>query len=256
MAAPGRLNERAASSGAPALWHIDTGWSLFAGPLGHNAMHAHSTAVYLASLYGTFRLRVGHETWRTCRSAVIRAGTRYEFDACGAPLGVMYLEPDQGCADTLAALMTRADELPGALVGDGEFRPMREVFERRPGTDELSGGGAEILAFAMHRARRGIDPRVARIVKDLQDDRGPTPSATHAAAAVGLSLSRFQHLFSAEVGVPFRRYRGWQRLRSAIRVAAAGSSLTDAAHTAGFADQAHFSRAFRAAFGAPPSRGL
>jgi AraC-like DNA-binding protein len=29
-----------------------------------------------------------------------------------------------------------------------------------------------------------------------------------------------------------------------------------AAHAAGFADQAHFSRAFRAAFGAPPSRGL
>jgi AraC-like DNA-binding protein len=81
-------------------------------------------------------------------------------------------------------------------------------------------------------------------------------SVAIAAASAGLSASRFQHLFTREVGVPFRRYRGWQRLRGAIRAAASGLSLTDAAYAAGFADQAHFSRTFRATFGAPPSRGL
>jgi AraC-like DNA-binding protein len=90
----------------------------------------------------------------------------------------------------------------------------------------------------------------------LQDDAGEELSAAAAASTVGLSPSRFQHLFTQEVGVPFRRYRGWQRLRAAIREAAHGTSLTAAAHAAGFADQAHFSRAFRLAFGAPPSRGL
>ena len=56
--------------------------------------------------------------------------------------------------------------------------------------------------------------------------------------------------------MPFRRYRAWQRLRAAIREVAGGSSLTAAAHAAGFADQAHFTRSFRRTFGAPPSRGL
>ncbi|MCV4566730.1 hypothetical protein OFB72_29700, partial [Escherichia coli] len=87
-----------------------------------------------------------------------------------------------------------------------------------------------LLAFATHRAHRQIDPRVARVVDELQSRRELQPSAKYTADELGLSASRFQHLFSAEVGVPFRRYRGWQRLRSAIRVAAAGTSLTDAAY--------------------------
>ena len=56
--------------------------------------------------------------------------------------------------------------------------------------------------------------------------------------------------------MPFRRYRVWHRLRAAIREVAQGSNLTAAAHAAGFADQAHFTREFRRTFGAPPSRGL
>jgi AraC-like DNA-binding protein len=77
-----------------------------------------------------------------------------------------------------------------------------------------------------------------------------------AARAVGLSPSRFQHLFAEEVGVPFRRFRVWRRLRGAIGSIAAGSSFTEAAHGAGFFDQAHFARAFRQAFGAPASPSL
>lgn len=256
MARPRRLNERAVRKRASALWHVDAGWSVFAGPLGRNAPHAHSTAVYLAGLYDTFRLRIGSERWRTCRTAVIRAGTPYEFDAGEAPLGVLYLEPNAGSAETLATLMTRSEELDGALVGDGDTARMRRMFEQRSDAEDLRGCAGDLLSFAQRGARREIDPRVARAVAMMQENDAGEGPAGLVAAASGLSASRFQHLFTAEVGVPFRRYRGWQRLRSAIRVAAAGASLTDAAHAAGFADQAHFSRAFRATFGAPPSRGL
>lgn len=256
MARSRRLNERAAAAPARALWHVDTGWSLFAGPLGRNALHAHSTAVYLAGLYGSFRLRIGEGTWRTCRAAVIRAGTPYEFDAGDEPLGVLYLEPSKGRAEALVPLMVQAEELDGALVGDGDARFMRDLFEQRPDVRQLSAIADDLLAHSGARAYRHMDPRIARAVDVMQHDPSGQASAARIAAASGLSSSRLQHLFTAEVGVPLRRYRGWQRLRSAIRTAAAGASLTEAAHTAGFADQSHFTRAFRAAFGAPPSRGL
>jgi AraC-like DNA-binding protein len=251
-----RLNERATGTQGASLWHVDADWSLFAGPLGHNAPHAHSAAVYLAGLYGTFRLRIGTEAWRACRVAVIRAGTSYEFDAGGSPLGVLYLEPSAGRAEALAPLLTTCEEIAGALIGDGDVGPMRALFERRPATADCRDAAGDLLRFARVRTRRDIDPRVIRAIEVMQADGfRPTSIATTAAAA-GLSSSRLQHLFTAEVGVPLRRYRRWQRLRSAIRVAAAGASLTEAAHAAGFADQAHFSRAFRSTFGAPPSRGL
>lgn len=256
MAASGRLNERAVRKRASALWHVDAGWSVFAGPLGRNAPHAHSTAVYLAGLYDNFRLRIGSGRWRTCRAAVIRAGTPYEFDAGDAPLGVLYLEPNKGGAGTLAALMTGGEEICGALAGDGDTSSIRHLYEQRPSIEDMRDCAGDLLSFARRRTRRDIDRRVASVVEMMQKDDAEATPASVVAAASGLSSSRFQHLFTAEVGVPFRRYRGWQRLRKAIRIAAAGTTLTEAAHAAGFADQAHFSRAFGATFGAPPSRGL
>jgi AraC-like DNA-binding protein len=53
--------------------------------------------------------------------------------------------------------------------------------------------------------------------------------------------------------VPLRRYRIWNRMGAAVRACGEGSSLTEAAHAAGFASSAHFSSAFRDMFGMMPS---
>ena len=253
-----RLNERAvkARRGGNSLWHVDAGWAFFAGPLGHNDSHAHSTAVYLAGLYGTFRLRVAGSGWVSCRSAVIRAGTPYEFDVGGDPLGVFYLEPSIDSADALAPLVGGGEEVNGALVGSGDGSPMRAHYERRSDVASMRAGMLDVIDFAQRRARRRIDQRVCRAVDEMQARAADVSSVTQAAASSRLSSSRFQHLFTREVGVPFRRYRAWHRLRAAIREVTEGSNLTTAAHAAGFADQAHFTREFRRTFGAPPSRGL
>ncbi|HWK39796.1 MAG TPA: helix-turn-helix domain-containing protein [Hyphomicrobium sp.] len=259
MAIPGALNERAATPPAPpgSLWHVDdAGWAMFAGPLHHNAPHAHSAAVYLAGLYGTFRLRIRDGDWVICRSAVIRAGTPYEFDVAGDPLGVFYLEPNLAGPDALGVLTGSSEEVGGALVGQRDGSLLRACFERRSDAGEMHRAMMELLQYGHRRAHRSVDMRITRAVEQMQMMTPESYSTVLAAEAAGLSASRFQHLFTREVGVPFRRYRLWHRLRVAIREAARGSSLTNAAHTAGFADQAHFSRAFRATFGAPPSRGL
>ena len=63
--------------------------------------------------------------------------------------------------------------------------------------------------------------------------------------------SRLRHLFVEQTGLAFKTYVLWLRLVRALRSYAEGCSLTEAAHAAGFADSAHFSRVFKRTFGLP-----
>ena len=76
------------------------------------------------------------------------------------------------------------------------------------------------------------------------------------AAEVGLSVGRLTHVFSDEIGVPVRSYARWMRLVHAVERLARGDTITAAAHQAGFADAAHFSRTFRAMFGLTPTEAV
>lgn len=93
------------------------------------------------------------------------------------------------------------------------------------------------------------DERI-RVAMDLLRARpGEQMSAAELAAAVGLSRSRFLHLFSAHAGTSFRRYRLWVRMRYAAAAVGRGADLSTAASDAGFASPSHFSDTFRAMFG-------
>jgi len=63
-------------------------------------------------------------------------------------------------------------------------------------------------------------------------------------------------LFVSQVGLPVRRLVLWRRLRLAMAAILAGSPVTDAAHAAGFADSAHFSRSLKKLFGVTARQAL
>lgn len=239
------------------IWHLESRRAFFIGPLGYNAPHAHSVPVYLAGVYAPFRLRVGGGDWLSCRAAVVPAGLPYEFDVAGQPLAVLYLEPSEAGAGALVPLLGPAREVSGALVSRrGGPSVVRELYEAREGARWASAALDDLLGFSKSRERRALDPRVLRAVASLASGREDAQHVADAAREVGLSPSRFQHVFAEEIGVPFRRFRIWQRLRGAIGEITAGSSFTEAAHAAGFFDQAHFARAFRQTFGASASPSL
>ena len=253
------LYERAAQAAEELrpLWHMDDDKAIFAGPLEHNADHAHNVAVYVVGIDGSFNMRVSGGDWHCCRTAVIPAGVPYEFNVGGYPIAVFYIEPATARAQGLAPLVRNAFEDSGALIGTGgETRLMRELYE-----DPTSAGWAgaaldDLLSFARRRTPGATDRRISRVVQYLYGHHNDLAPVTQVAAAAGLSASRFQHLFTQEVGVPFRRFRGWCRMRAAIREILNGSNFTEAAHAAGYADQPHFAHHFRQTFGAPASRGL
>ncbi|MFI2476231.1 helix-turn-helix transcriptional regulator [Nocardia xishanensis] len=97
-------------------------------------------------------------------------------------------------------------------------------------------------------------PAVAEVLRLLPEriSAGPVRLA-ELARAVHLSESRLAHVFSAELGLPFRPYLRWLRMQRAAELLVAGHSLTEVAHQAGFADSAHLTRVCRSMFGAPPS---
>jgi AraC-like DNA-binding protein len=262
-----RLYESAAPAdpGLKPLWHVGKGRMLFAGCLQRNALHSHSAPVLLAGLYENFHLRVERGAWVSCRAAVIRAGTAYEFDAGGRPLAVIYVEPDEAAAEGLAALAGQTREEQGALIGDHcDLAMIRELYEDPASPRWVGEAMVDLIGFSKFKAWRAIDARVKRAIEATAVEeeaeggklRGPLPAVAFAARTVGLSTSRFQHLFKEEVGVPYRRYAAWARMRVAVSEVVAGSNFTAAAHAAGFYDQPHFAHEFRRIFGAPAGRSL
>jgi AraC family transcriptional regulator len=98
-----------------------------------------------------------------------------------------------------------------------------------------------------------VDSRIRSVLADLALNSDENARVEDLAAGVGLSESRLAHLFRYHVGIPIRQYRLAQRTQAALAQVAAGRSLTQAAHDAGFADSAHFSRICKRMFGNAPS---
>lgn len=237
------------------LWRLDGPRTLFVGPLDRNAAHEHGAPVFLAGPYGRFALKVGNGPWRTCRTALIPAGVPHELRLDGDPLGVLYLEPQAEGAPALQALLRDAEEADGALIGHaGETETFRALFDDPASLGWADEAIADLTRFSARRAPCAVDARVRRAANLAAENE--TARLDQAARAAGLSLSRLQHLFTAEIGVSFRRYRRWTRMRRAIAEIVGGASFTAAAHAAGYADQPHFARDFRRTFGAPASRSL
>jgi AraC-like DNA-binding protein len=61
------------------------------------------------------------------------------------------------------------------------------------------------------------------------------------------------HLFTAQTGVPYRRFRMWKRLMLSFELLHGQDNMTFAAMESGFADATHFSHCFRDTFGVNPA---
>jgi AraC-like DNA-binding protein len=103
------------------------------------------------------------------------------------------------------------------------------------------------------KAAPPTDPRVADLIADLAERLDGPVGLSNLARSIELSPSRLRHLFVEQTGMPLKSYILWRRLMRAVELVAQGSTMTDAAHAAGFSDSAHFSRTCRRMFGLPAS---
>ena len=238
--------------------------TLFLGPLGAVASHAHATPALVLGLYEPVKLQLNPSAtsapWQHGQAVVVPAGALHRLHTGTAPVAVLYPSPVKASIQTLAALVgNRQDNGTFSVCGNStEQAFFRELYETPVLTpadaSEALSGLLERPGLARHA--RALDPRVRQTIEQLHRTPEQADSLLAWAAIHSLSPSRLMHLFNEQLHTPFRRYRTWCRLQTAMRAADTGISLTQAALSAGFSDSQHFSREFRRAFGMTASEVL
>lgn len=231
------------------------GHLIYRGVVGPTGTHAHHAVQILAATTPVSLIDSADRTVNTT-AAVIAANSRHRISGNTALAVMVYLDPS-----------TTAGQLAGRLDGDPDdarlwasagahLTEAAGTLADLPITEVLPRLLHLLIAFGGHDG--GSTPpahsAVARAVADIER-RLPNGVVRldGVAATVGLSPDRLAHLLTAELGLPFRAYVRWRRLQIAIAHVAAGTTLTAAAHAAGFADSAHLTRTSHRTFGVAPS---
>ena len=95
------------------------------------------------------------------------------------------------------------------------------------------------------------------VSKDALIEARVTPIATMAragfcASRIGVSPSRFLHLFKEQTGVSFRAFRAWKRARHLLHFVNEDINLAHLAQDIGYPDSTHFSHSIRRFYGLKP----
>lgn len=180
----------------------------------------------------------------------------------GAPLGdgarrwrMVYLDVDRWRA-----------ALGDQISGDVEFAAPRfsdAVVRRRAlrlfAAEDAFAFEAGLIAaaqpmLARRRPQAGATPTLQGVRERIDDDPAQRLSLAEMAEAAGLSRFQLLRAFVKTTGLTPQAYARQARARLARRLIRAGMELAQAASAAGFADQAHMTRALVDQYAATPGR--
>jgi len=229
-------------------WHgrawISPGLGIFLGQAGSQDWHSHMAHQITVSLNGSLTVKCTSSSV-TARAICIRAGVAHQIEA------------DEVLSIYLDALSDEARALPDNIgegitpIQMGDTASLRKLLSSSdPSAQQIREMVRLVLNLTTPPAS---DPRLQSVLAALKE---PINGRQALAKRVHLSPTRFSHWFVEQTGLPLRSYRKWNRLVIALQHIASGANLTAAAHAAGFADAAHFSRTFRDLFGLDPSSAL
>jgi AraC family transcriptional regulator len=224
---------------------------------GGNSLHLHHAIQISLPLTGSVRFRRSQSAeWVDYSGAVIAPDLPHAFDAPGTVVANILFEPECGAGRALLdrygdhGIATLPEQLASRLVA-----PLAKAYANEASDAELIRLAQDTIAELSGVTRPGgaTDPRVLKAIAYVRDHLGEPISLSSMAGAVGLSPGRLRHLFVSETGVSCKAFVLWERLNVALALGFGGTSWTEAAHAANFADSAHLSRTCRRMFGLAPT---
>lgn len=249
--------------------HLGIETVAYRGPLERMPTHAH--AEFQLTLYagGPRRFKIaGHDFAGAPRTSIIvQAGEPHSSVPVADPvlaLRTFYLE-ESTFAEVAASLWGGQATVVfrNPLIADAETVMRLEAAHRA--LDQRNLEGEEKLCLALQRlvrrhaaptgpARRitGADARVAKVRELLDDRTAENVGLDELAAAAGVSRFHLIRVFQRRYGLTPFAYQRNRRIEKARAVLRTGKSIADAAAAAGFSDQSHLGRSFRAVMGSTP----
>ena len=224
-------------------------------------MHAHESAFFALTLDGTFHESVGNRQFEYCRSSVLYRGAGEEHSVAVDRTDVrsffVELDPDEierryGLELPSSLRHTETGALASLMAG-----AYREF--RHPDSASWLAIQGLVLQLLVTASRTAIDlhrpqwlDRVAELLRERFRSR---LSLEEIAAEVGVPAARVSTIFRTV----YRRSLAEEQRRLRVdyacqRLLEPDASLADIALEAGFADQPHFSRAFKAAMRMTPAQ--
>jgi AraC-like DNA-binding protein len=219
-------------------------------------MHRHPSVQLVMGTSKPFRSKNKDGVWEEVRGLLIAPNHRHECDARDQEILSLDIDPESALGEWVddryltdrPVIELPSPRLPlidhslfAKAIATGAYRQIVPLIHR-------------YFGFDPDRQPSDRDQRVDQVLEYIREHLQEELSATELAGQVYLSESRLQHLFKSEMGLPMRNYIRWFRLQAGLRIVTAGGSLTEAAHEAGFFDQAHFTRTFTSMIGIPPSQ--
>ena len=220
------------------------------GPGFRTACHRHHCFQLVMVMHGTLNVRGGSkDAWMKCGAVLIRPDVTHEIDARDSTVLIAFVDPE---SELGTALGERIDS-GICRISDGQLARWRTALQRMPTEARVERWVRTELLYGRRPVK--IHLRVNRVLKYLRTKLGISDdfSLKTLAGISGLSQSHFMHIFTESVGVPLRPYILWLRVQRAACDLIDGSSVTSAAHSAGFSDGAHLTRTFRRMLGLTPT---
>lgn len=243
------------------LWN-DT--SLFLGNSFESEIHSHNAVQCCFALNGRLSIRwPDSPQWRACTTAVIGANVSHGIANPEGPICLLYLEKSsnhfqsvldyhclkEGC-DIKSKPLIMDLAIPAQLIKNAlKIQSSDVAISIVKDEANLLKEQCLRLVNGFIEKQSSIDSRISELLRYVNRYPDQLFNGAKLASRINLSESRMQHLFKQQMGIPIRRYLLWMRLRQVVQLATTGESLTQAAHSAGFSDSAHFSRTFKSMFG-------
>ncbi len=223
---------------------------LYCGLLGARSVATLGAITVYVSLGAPFLIRVDQGPWEEKHSTLVMPYIPHQVRSTDKLIATLNVEPE--CVDCAAVPWINAD---GGDALDQVAERVRALYARlvsENGYDAAWPFDLDQALFDGALPIRRFDSRIESAVERIKAHPREQFPAEEGAADLGLSFSRFLHLFREETGTTFRRFRAWKRARSLLQYVNLSANLTDVALEVGYPDASHFSHSIRQIYGMKP----